>query len=133
MREKDGQRLARAPATGDVSAFLLDETAAVGEEQVVQIGNLHAQFGTDVGVVDHGALTGHLDDLRGTLDVRPVADGLFRGGEGFMLHQLESAAVVDEGVAGDASRVVVCFGETAVDDHQPPVGLDGVFALAHAR
>ena len=50
-----------------------------------------------------------------------------------MLHKFKVAAVIDQRVAGDAGRLVIGFGETAVDDHQFAIGADRTLALLCAH
>lgn len=70
-----------------------------------------------------------LHEVAGALDVGTVADGLFGGGEGLVLHERHAARVVHEGVASNASSGLVGLGETAVDDQEAAVGLHGILAL----
>ena len=91
---------------------------------------LFLQLTSLVGVADADAAAHHLHDLLAALDVGTVGHSLLRAGERLVLNEFEAAAVIDERVASDAGRVVVCLGESAIDDHEHAVGLNGVLALA---
>ena len=91
---------------------------------------LFLQLTSLVGVADADAAAHHLHDLLAALDVSAAGYGLCGAGERLVLDEFEAAAVIDEGVACYAGRVVVCLGESAIDDHEHAVGFDGVLALA---
>ena len=80
---------------------------AIGIEQFLQVGHLSAKFCALVGVGYEHAVGTHFDDDRGALDVSATLDGVFGGGEGFVLYQLEASAVVDQCIAGNARLLVV--------------------------
>ena len=61
-----------------------------------------------------------------------MSDGFLGGGEGFVLHELESSAVIDQRVARDARGVVIGFGEASVDDHHASFGFDGTFSACRS-
>ena len=103
---------------------------AVGVEQLAEFFYLLLQLTAFVGVADTNAAAHHLYDLRTAFDVGAVGNGFLRAGEWLVLYELEPAAVIDEGIAGDACRVVIGLRETAVDDHQHTVGFDGVLTLS---
>ena len=109
---------------------LLDDAVAVGVEQAAQFFYLFLNLAALVGVAHANASAHHLHDLLAALDVSAAGYGLCGAGERLVLDEFEAAAVIDEGVACDARRVVVGLRETSVDDHQHAVGLDGVLALA---
>ena len=115
-----------------LAGALFEDAVAVGVEEVLEFRNLGEEFAAFVGVADAQAATAELHNLLAGDDVGASADGVVGTLEGFVLDELETAAVEDEGVAGDAGGVVVGFGEAAVDDHEATVGLDGTLAAGHA-
>ena len=115
---------------GLVSAtFFLEDAVTVSVEELLEVGDLRAEFLTLVGVGNEHAVRGHLNNLGGRFDIGLTDDGITGRGEWLMLNELETAGVVDKGVACDTGLAVVGFREAAVDDHQASAGLDGVFTL----
>ena len=112
---------------------LLDESVAIGIEQLLEVGYLLSEVLTYVGICHEHAAIGHLHNLGGTLDVGASLDGILHTGKWLVLNQLESTGVIYQGVAGDARLIMVCLGESAVDDHQLAVRLDRVLALGGAH
>ena len=106
----------------------LYEAVAVGIEQLLEVGYLSLQLAAGVGVGYEHTVGRHLHYLRGALDVGAAQYGVLSAGEGLMLHKLESAAVVHEGVAGYAGLLVVGLREASVYHHEAALGLDGVLA-----
>ena len=76
-------------------------------EQAAELFYLLLKLTSLVGVANADAAAHHLDDLRAALDVGAIGNGLGGTGERLVLNELEATAVIDEGVAGDARRVVV--------------------------
>ena len=76
-------------------------------------------------------MASHFHNLRARLDVRSVANGLFGAGEGFVLYELESAAVIDQRISGNAGGLVVGAGEAAVNHHQLSASLAGILATGN--
>ena len=110
-------------------SFFFYHAVAIGIEQFFEVGNLRAQLDTFVRVGHQHAVGRHFHNLCCAFDVRATLDGVGCRGERFVLDELKSAAVIDEGVSGYSCFFVVCLAESAVDDHQFAVGLDWVFAL----
>ena len=126
-------------------AFAMEINATGGDvwNQQYQTENVSIFFTSVAAMGDGGYAVGALESPMGEVAegsegeadavyqpyVGAVGDGFLRAGERLVLDELEAAAVIDECVASDACRVVVCFGKAAVDDHKHSVGLDGVLAL----
>ena len=85
------------------------EAMSIGIQQFFQIGNLLAQLPAYVGICHEHASVRHFHNLCGALDVGASQDGILCTGEGFVLYQLESAGVINQGVSGNTRLVVVCF------------------------
>ena len=103
---------------------------AVGVQEPFQFVDLGLKLAPLVGVAHALAVVRQLYDLRGADDVVGRCDGFLRGGERFVLDQLESAGVVDKGVSGYAGGAVIGLGEPSVNYQQTPVGPDGTLPVA---
>lgn len=103
--------------------MLFDEAVAEGYEQFHQFVDLRLELLPFVGVAHtHAALT-QLHDLRGADDVGAVEHGVLGRRKGFVLHELESAAMEYERIARYARCLVICLRKTSVYHHKLSVGL----------
>lgn len=80
---------------------------SVGEQEFFQVLYLSSEFYSFVGVGDEHSVRAHFNDLQSALDVGSFLDGFAGGGEGLVLHELESPAVVNERVSCDSCFFVV--------------------------
>ena len=83
-------------------------------------------------VLDHLAVRVQFDDDGGRADVLALLDGLVGRQERLVLHKLEAARMVDQGITGYTCFWVVGFGEAAVDDKQFAIRLDRVLSFDRA-
>ena len=87
--------------------MLGEETAAISVKQFLESFNLKSQLFPLVGIFDPEPMLIHLDNLGRRNDVRTPFDGIFSGCERLVLDKLETAGMVDEGIAGDARLLVI--------------------------
>ena len=110
---------------------LLDVSVAIGVQQALKLLDLLAKLMAYVGVGNTHTVGRHLDNLRCRLDVAALLDSVQGRRERLVLHQYKSTAVIDKGVAGNTSLLMVCLRETAVDNHKLAVGLNWILAVAY--
>ena len=82
---------------------LLDQAVAVGIEELLEFFDLILENETLVSISDENAIGGVGFYDRGTGDIFHMLNGLTRGAEGLMLHQMKPLRIEDERVASDTS------------------------------
>ena len=102
-------------------------------EQTLQLDDLAFQLRAYVGVGNEHAPVRHLNDVGGAADVETFLYGVGSTCEGLMLNKLEAAAVIDKGVAGNTSFLMISLRETTVYNHKLAVGLDRILAIAYVH
>ena len=88
--------------------------------------NLALQVGAFIGIFHHLAVRAQLDHNRGGTDITAFLDCLVGRQERFVLHQLETAGMINQRITGNTGLGMVRSGETAVDNQQLAVCLDRV-------
>ena len=84
---------------------------------------------TDICICYEHSSIAHFYNLGGTLDVGTACDGILGTCERFVLYELETARVINQGVACYTRFVMVSFGETTINHHQLSVCLDRILSL----
>ena len=111
------------------SVSWFQDAVLVGEEEVIEVGDLVLHLAPLVGVADRGVEGLKFDRLGDGFDVVVGAQGFADVGDVLVLQQAQAAGVIDERVAGDARLLVVGLAEAAVDDDGFAAGLDRALAL----
>ena len=101
-----------------ITLFFFDKPIAERIKEFFQIVDLLLQVRSLICVLDHLAVRVQFDDDGGRADVLTLLDGLVGRQERLVLHKLEAARMVDQGITGYTCFWVVGFGEAAVDDKQ---------------
>lgn len=70
------------------------------------------------------------ENLRIGMDVVVVIEHARQGRKGLVRHDAQAVRVGDERVSLDAGSLLIGLAESAIDDDQPSIGLDGAFAAA---
>ena len=115
-----------------ITLFFLDKPIAERIKEFFQIVDLLLQVRSLICVLDHLAVRVQFDDDGGRADVLALLDGLVGRQERLVLHKLEAARMVDQGITGYTCFWVVGFGEAAVDDKQFAIRLDRVLSFDRA-
>ena len=102
---------------------------AICIKQAGQFVDLRLEFFAFVGVAHLLAVIRQFNYLRGAEDIGGRRYGLFGGDEWFMLHQLQTAGVINQRVAGYTGGVVICPCETTVDYQQQATGTHRALAI----
>ena len=104
---------------------------AVGIEEFFEVFNLFLEFYALVGIGNKHSVTAHLNNLGCRLDICSTLNGIGRTCERFVLYKLETTAVINQCVPGNARFFMVGLGKTAIDDHQFSRSLNGVLTIGH--
>ena len=115
-----------------ITLFFFDKPIAERIKEFFQIVDLLLQVRSLICVLDHLAVRVQFDDDGGRADVLALLDGLVGRQERLVLHKLEAARMVDQGITGYTCFWVVGFGEAAVDDKQFAIRLDRVLSFDRA-
>lgn len=115
-----------------ITLFFFDKPIAERIKEFFQIVDLLLQVCSLICVLDHLAVRVQFDDDGGRADVLALLDGLVGRQERLVLHKLEAARMVDQGITGYTCFWVVGFGEAAVDDKQFAIRLDRVLTFDRA-
>lgn len=110
--------------------MFLEGTLTVSMEKSAEVFDASLYLVAAISLRDEDAVVGAGDDLLKGDNIGPSHDGIGSGGEGLVLDEVEALAVVDEGVAGDARGAMIGMSESAINDEETPVCLDGVLALS---
>ena len=87
-------------------------------EKFCEFVDLGLQDFSFVGVAHSHPVAAHLHNLRGAHDVGAMNYGIFSRREWFVLHELESLAMIHQCVSRDSCGVVISLCKAAVDHHQ---------------
>ena len=111
-----------------ITLFFFDKPIAERIKEFFQIVDLLLQVRSLICVLDHLAVRVQFDDDGGRADVLALVGRQER----LVLHKLEAARMVDQGITGYTCFWVVGFGEAAVDDKQFAIRLDRVLTFDRA-
>ena len=109
--------------------MLLDRTGAVGGEQARKVLDALQKCFADVGVRDALARSRRIDNLLRAVNVGFGADRFVDRHERVVTRKDHALRVVDQRVARNAGRGLVCLRHAAVDDEDASVRLDRGLAL----
>lgn len=98
-------------------------------QQRLQAVDLARDPTPDVGVAYKESVFARFEYGHLGMNVAARFDRLFHGVERFVRAQFQTVRIVDERIACDARLFVVRLAETAVDDDQFPLRLDGALAV----
>lgn len=105
----------------------------VGIEELFEGVDLLEEFLAFVGVFDAYPSSGEVLKECAAMDIGAGEDGLFTRFERLMLDELDTMAIIDKGISGDARFLLIGFGEAAVDDETLAVGADRRFSFDGAN
>ena len=106
---------------------------AISIEQAFKVLDLLAQLMTYIGIGNTHTMSRHLYYLCSRLDVVTFLYGVQSGCEWLVLYKHKSTAVIDKGVAGNTSLLMISLRETAVYNHKLAIGLDRILAIAYVH